>query len=79
MSNDTWNYRIPTDPQEIPDEWVWERLRNKRNMLLSLSDWTQTLDATVDQETWAEYRKKLRNLPNTNPDPRKIVWPKEPS
>jgi hypothetical protein len=76
----TWEYTGPLDaPGEIPDEWVWERLRIKRNTMLQQSDWTQILDAPVNQELWATYRQKLRDLPETTDDPREAVWPEPPT
>ena len=56
-------------------------LRNMRNGLLNASDWTQVPDAPVDAAAWAEYRRALRDLPDTitsvelleNP-----VWPTPP-
>ena len=48
-----------------------------RNKKLLASDWTQLPDAPVDKEAWAEYRQKLRDLPETT-DPLNIVWPDRP-
>ena len=53
------------DPEEIPAEWLAERMRLHRNRLLSESDWTQTADAPVDQAAWATYRQQLRDFPST--------------
>ena len=50
---------------------------NSRNKKLLDSDWTQLPDAPVDKEAWAEYRQKLRDLPETT-DPLNIVWPDRP-
>jgi hypothetical protein len=74
-----WNYKVSMDPAgDLPDEWVWERLRNRRNALLAACDWTQTADSPVDTAAWAAYRKALRDLPATTSDPREAVWPEEP-
>ena len=48
-----------------------------RNKKLLASDWTQLPDAPVDKEAWAEYRQKLRDLPETT-DTLNIVWPDRP-
>ena len=50
---------------------------NSRNKKLLDSDWTQLPDAPVDKEAWAEYRQKLRDLPETT-DTLNIVWPDRP-
>jgi hypothetical protein len=71
--------RVELSDAEIPDEWVWERLRIKRNTMLQQSDWTQILDAPVNQQAWATYRQELRDLPETTDDPREAVWPEPPT
>jgi hypothetical protein len=53
---------------ELPDEWLFERIRNWRNSQLKASDWTQVLDAPIDKDAWAEYRQQLRDLPATVSD-----------
>jgi hypothetical protein len=37
-------------------------MRNKRNQLLSNSDWTQVADAPVNAAAWAAYRQALRDI-----------------
>ena len=64
---------------DIPDEWRWERIRNYRDELLKKSDWRMVDDAPWDKSVWADYRQALRNLPSTNTDPSKIVFPSEPA
>ncbi len=54
-------------------------LRNKRNILLDNSDWTQTLDSPVDKTVWAVYRQALRDLPENTVDPKNPVWPMPPN
>lgn len=55
----------PFDNGDIPDEWWIERMRNHRNRLLAQSDWTQVIDAPIDQQAWATYRQTLRDFPAT--------------
>lgn len=76
----TWHFLSPLDPAEndIPDEWVWERLRNRRNALLAECDWRVVIDASWDTAPWIEYRKALRDLPDATSDPRSAVWPTSP-
>lgn len=62
-------------------------LRNKRNLLLKDSDWTQLSDSplTSEQKTaWATYRQTLRDLPanvdlnNLSEDLHEVTWPSKP-
>jgi hypothetical protein len=64
--------------EEIPVEWQWERLRVKRDTLLKKSDYRVIADAPWDVQPWLEYRQALRDLTQTNNDPRLIVFPKAP-
>lgn len=66
------------DPTPIPEEWLWERIRLWRDRELAATDWTQTVDAPVDKTVWAAYRQALRDLPASNPDPFKVVFPTKP-
>jgi hypothetical protein len=54
-------------------------IRNKRNELLSDSDWTQVLDAPVDRTTWANYRQALRDITDQAGFPFSVVWPSQPT
>lgn len=59
------NIRSRFDPEEIPAEWLWERMRIQRDLRLAACDWTQTADAPVDKAAWAAYRQALRDFPAT--------------
>ena len=59
-----------------PDETM-ESIRGKRNQLLKDTDWQGMSDVTMSDAQKA-YRKKLRDLPATNADPTKIVFPDAP-
>jgi len=59
-----------------PDETM-ESIRGKRNQLLRDTDWQGMSDVTMSDAQTA-YRKKLRDLPATNADPTKIVFPDAP-
>lgn len=52
--------------------------REKRNSLLSASDWTQLLDSPVDKSAWATYRTDLRDVPQQAGFPFNISWPVKP-
>ena len=51
--------------EQIPDEYLLERVRNHRNRLLAQSDWAMASDAPTDKEAWATYRQALRDFPAT--------------
>ena len=59
-----------------PDETM-DGIRAKRNKLLKDTDWQGMSDVTMSDAQTA-YRKKLRDLPATNADPTKIVFPDAP-
>jgi hypothetical protein len=52
-------------------------IRGERNQLLKDTDWQGMSDVTMSDAQKA-YRKKLRDLPATNADPTKIVFPDAP-
>jgi hypothetical protein len=56
---------------------TWDSVRGERNQLLKDTDWQASSDRTMsDAET--TYRQALRDLPSTNSDPTKIVFPDAP-
>ena len=65
--------------ETIPTEWVLERLRLHRNVLLAACDWTQVADAVCDKAAWATYRQALRDLPSSVADPRDAEFPNAPA
>lgn len=68
-----------TESVTLHIESCWNNLRGDRNALLAASDWTQVVDAPVDQKAWAEYRQTLRDLPENTEDPENPVWPNPPA
>ena len=64
--------------EAVTDEIYLARMRYWRDTELARTDWTQVLDAPVDQAAWASYRQALRDLPASNSDPRKIDLPVAP-
>jgi hypothetical protein len=65
--------------ENIPDEWRWERIRNRRNSLLKASDSKMVEDAPWDKTAWATYRQALRDLPESVTNPAEIVFPNPPA
>lgn len=60
---------------------AWVSLRVQRNSRLAECDWTQTVDAPLnaqDKAAWQEYRRILRDLPETTLDPENPAWPEKP-
>ena len=76
----TWVYWSDMDTAErgVPDEWVWERLRLRRDQLLRDSDHRVLSDVPWDPVPWLDYRQVLRDLPEQTDDPRQAVWPTSP-
>jgi hypothetical protein len=77
-----WDYGRPIDdvaPEDLPTEFVWERLRARRDLLLAASDFRMIPDAPWDRAPWEAYRQALRDLPANTSDPRAAVWPEPPS
>jgi hypothetical protein len=63
---------------EVPANYLFERIRLWRSRELAASDWTQVADSTADKAAWATYRQALRDLPSQNADPKLIVFPSCP-
>jgi hypothetical protein len=54
--------------------------REKRNLLLKESDWTQLSDVVLSNKTaWATYRQYLRDITNQAGFPNSINWPVAPT
>ena len=90
--------KVELTPEEIAqrqqDEIAWNNgafdramadLRQRRNALLSDSDWTQLPDTTLttaEKTSWMNYRSELRNITNgltTVEDVKAITLPVKPS
>ena len=54
-----------------------KNIREERNRLLSETDWMANSDVTMS-DAWKKYRQDLRDLPASNADPTKIVFPTKP-
>jgi len=52
--------------------------RNKRDRLLSDTDWMALSDNTMTPE-WATYRQALRDITDQTGFPNNVTWPSEPS
>jgi hypothetical protein len=72
-----WTY-LDNEMQGVPTDWVWERLRLKRDTFLAACDYRMITDAPWDVAPWVTYRQALRDLPKTTKDPRLAEWPEAP-
>jgi hypothetical protein len=66
-----------------PAAWVdppatWDTVRGKRNQLLKATPTGKQVAIVTMSDAQTAYRKKLRDLPATNADPTKIVFPDAP-
>ena len=55
-----------------------QEVRNKRDSLLQMSDWTQLPDSPVEKSAWATYRQALRDITAQSGFPWEITWPDAP-
>lgn len=69
---------VPYTVIDYTTEELTAMARGRRNAALQQSDWTQTLDAQVDRNAWANYRQALRDLPEQQGFPFNITWPQPP-
>ncbi len=70
------------DPETIPNEWLIERMKDQRNLLLMQSDWTQVVDSALTDSKkaeWATYRQQLRDFPETWTPADTVNFPDQPS
>jgi hypothetical protein len=90
----TWHEREsrPESYYNWKDEaWVldsaalFQEIRNQRNSLLFMCDWTQAADSPLTDEKkaeWVTYRAELRAVPTDNSTVTKlaeVIWPDQPS
>lgn len=74
----------PIEPPPAPEPTQEEKEqagRNKRNLRLTFTDWTQLPDAPLTAEqkaAYAVYRQALRDVPEQEGFPDAIEWPEEP-
>ena len=60
------------------------KIREKRNILLTSSDWTQASDSPLsdsEKASWTTYRQALRDVPSNNANATSmanVVWPTKP-
>ena len=82
--NISFNTEIIEPPKvSLPPIYHMGKMREHRNQLLSVSDWTQAVDSPLSDEKkaeWALYRQQLRDITSDGlllPDSES--WPTPPS
>ena len=68
------------DKRILDEEWV--RIRAKRDGLLAETDWMMLSDTGTVSAAWKNYRKALREIPQSQDSVKKfedIKWPDKPS
>lgn len=68
-------------PPVIPDEVLAFDIRDKRNALLSATDYLLQPDYPIsdtDREAVKAYRQALRDITNQEGFPKEVVWPEKP-
>lgn len=87
LINTFQNYILSIDLKTFPEKILtkeitsWELVRQKRDYLLSKSDWAMVPDAPTNKTLWCMYRQQLRDLPRTYESAKleDIKWPEEPT
>jgi len=69
--------QIQVELDRLIAEQPLEKLRSKRNQLLSETDYLALADSTLTDEM-RSYRQALRDLPANTVDPANPVWPTKP-
>ena len=68
----------PNPPTDEINDWN-DIVRDRRNALLSQTDWTQVVDVPESIKTkWTTYRQQLRDVPEQSGFPFDIEWPTKP-
>ena len=69
--------QIQVELDRLIAEQPLEKLRSKRNQLLTETDYLALADSTLTDEM-RDYRQALRDLPANTVDPANPVWPVKP-
>ena len=64
--------------ENVPNDYLIERIRNWRNAELAATDYTQLSDAPADKAAYAIYRQELRDLMAQSEDARAFIFPIKP-
>jgi len=78
VQSDKYTAEELTAQNAVKEDNEKQEVRDKRDSLLQMSDWTQLADAPVDKNAWATYRQALRDVPAQSGFPWTITWPDAP-
>lgn len=77
MAKIGWKTKDKLEQEKFDNDM--KSLRSQRNKELKETDYTQLPDFDGDKKKWANYRRKLKDLPEkVTDDPKKVRWPKRP-
>ena len=75
----TWQ-QVSAKAQEIEDAQPLRDLRQVRNAKLVETDWTQSRDVTLSNDSaWATYRQALRDITDSATSLDDVTWPTAPT
>jgi len=80
-----YDWNLGTNSWDLNSETLMSQLRQKRDNVLALCDWTQIPDASLTDSKkaeWRTYRQALRDLPANNSSVAfltEVVWPTPPA
>lgn len=78
IASDENGYPILIEREKPSIEYQWEIVKQRRDVLLLETDWTQLPDVPIETtEKYKSYRQQLRDI-TLQPDPFNIVWPIKP-
>ena len=74
------NSAVNTKAAELQTAKDLENLREERNAKLAETDWTQSRDVTLSNDSaWATYRQALRDITDSATSLDDVTWPTKPS
>jgi len=74
----TWT-QVKSKVTEVKEEYNLLFLRQKRDLLLQQTDWTQNRDITLSNDAdWKTYRQSLRDITKTYKTLDTVKWPEKP-
>ena len=78
VQNGAGGWVQPYVVEELPLQQTNRNIRNRRDELLSETDWMALSDNTLTPE-WATYRQSLRDVTDQTGFPYSVVWPTKPN
>ena len=74
----TWT-QVQAKVTEVKQEYKLLFLRQKRDLLLQQTDWTQNRDVTLSNDAdWKTYRQALRDITDSATSLDDVTWPEKP-